>query len=135
MYGAGVAVFAVWTYVIAHAKRGRVELNPRMLADILGGTEEEVKEAIEKLSAPDPNSRHKAYDGRRMVKEGEFQYFLPSWEYYQAIRNEDERRQYNRRKMREHREREYRRKFEKVVTGGVPSLAEKLAVKAEAYET
>lgn len=96
MYGAGMSVFAVWGYVIAHTKRSRVELNPRKMADTLGGTIEEIDAVLTKLQRPDPMSRHKQHEGRRLVKEGEFQYFVPSWEDYQKIRNEDERREYNR---------------------------------------
>lgn len=105
MYGAGVAVFAVWGYVIAHARKSRVELNPKKLSDTLGGTVEEILDAIEVLKSPDPQSRHKEADGRRLVQEGEFQYFLPSWEAYQGIRNADDRRAYNAAKQREYRAR------------------------------
>ena len=103
MYGAGVAVFAVWGYVISHARKGRVELNPKKLADTLGGTVDEIQEAINKLTQPDPQSRHKQNEGRRLIKNGEFQYEIPSWESYQAIRNEDDRREYNRIKQAEYR--------------------------------
>lgn len=103
MYGAGVAVFAVWGYVIAHTRSSRVELNPKKLSDTLGGKVSEIESAIKFLLSPDPNSRHKEHQGRRLIKEGEFQYFLPSWESYQAIRNADDRREYNRRKQAEYR--------------------------------
>lgn len=103
MYGAGVAVFAVWGYVISHARAGKVELNPKKLADTLGGTLEQIESAIEFLCSPDPMSRHKTHEGRRMLKEGQFQFSLPAWEDYQRIRNEDERREYNRVKQREYR--------------------------------
>lgn len=104
MYGAGVPVFAVWGYVIAHARKARVELNPRKLADTLGGDVSEIETAIEFLMKPDPNSRHKEHEGSRLIKEGEFQYFLPSWETYQAIRSADDRREYNRLKQQERRQ-------------------------------
>lgn len=103
MYGAGIAVFAVWGYVIANCNKGSVELNPRKLADTLGGTVEEVVSAIQFLERPDGSSRFKAYDGRRLVKEGEFQFRVPSWEHYRLIRNEDERREYNRKKQAQYR--------------------------------
>lgn len=103
MYGAGVAVFAVWGYVISHARYGRVELNPRKLADTLGGTVDEIAGAIKKLLEPDPESRHKEHDGRRLLREGEFQYNVPSWESYQGIKNEAGRREYNKIKQREYR--------------------------------
>jgi hypothetical protein len=104
MYGAGVAVFAVWGYVIAHTRKSLVELNPKKLADTLGGEREEIEKAIRFLMEKDPNSRHKAHEGRRLLKEGEFQYRVPSWEEYRRILNEDERREYNRKKQAEYRE-------------------------------
>lgn len=97
MYGAGSVVFAVWGYVIAHTRNSRVELNPRKLADTLGDSVGNIRLAIEKLMAPDPESRHKAQDGRRLLKEGEFQYFVPSWAAYAVIMSEEARRDYNRR--------------------------------------
>ncbi len=96
MYGAGLAVFAVWGYVISHARGGWIELNPTKLADTLGGSEAEIHEAISFLSSPDPKSRCKDYEGRRLIKEGEFKYFLPSWEYYHKLRKEEDRREQNR---------------------------------------
>ena len=103
MYGAGLHVFAVWGYIIAHVRRGRVELNPKRIADTLGGVIEDVEDAVRVLQQPDPKSRCKEFDGRRLIKEGEFQYFLPTWERYQGIRNADERREYNKMKQREYR--------------------------------
>jgi hypothetical protein len=133
MYGAGLSVFAVWGYVIAHAWKGKgvVELNPRKLADTLGAKVEEIEKAIEKLMRADPNSRHKEHEGRRLIKEGEFQYLVPTWKWYQSIRNQDERRESNRVAQSKYREKlQQRKKFTPVVTGGVGSLAEREAVKA-----
>lgn len=127
MYGAGVAVFAVWGYVIAHARKARVELNPRKLSDTLGGTEAEIVEAIEVLKSPDLKSRHKASEGRRLVQEGEFQYFLPSWESYQGIRNADDRRAYNAAKQKEYRARKKTVVLEGAKAGGKQAIAEGLA--------
>lgn len=103
MYGAGVGVFAVWGYVISHADKSRVELNPKKLSDTLGASVKEIQGAIDYLCRPDASSRHKQAEGRRLVKEGEFQYFIPTWEAYQRIRNEEERREYNRNKKAESR--------------------------------
>ena len=105
MIGAGPTVFAIMGYVIARTKKSRVELNPKLLAAILGCDEHEVREAIEYLASPDENSRNKEHQGRRLVKEGAYQYFVPSWEHYRGIRNEDDRREYNRIKQRERRAR------------------------------
>ncbi len=127
MYGAGVAVFAVWGYVIAKTRASRIELNPRKLADTLGGTENEIAEAIEWLMHPDPNSRHKSHDGRRLVKQGQFEYFVPSWEDYRKIKNEEARREYNRVKQSEHRMKRRQRAGRK---GPLPGEA--LYVRAEA---
>ena len=105
MYGAGPEAFAVWGYVIANTVNSRVELNPRPLAGIIGTTPAKIEEAIEFLCRPDPESRNPAYEGRRLVREGQFQFLVVSHEIYRAIRSEDERRAYNAQKMREHRER------------------------------
>jgi hypothetical protein len=103
MYGAGADIFAVWGYVIAHTVKSSLEMNPRMLASLLGMTVERVQAAIDYLSAPDPNSRNTDYEGRRLVKDGAFQYFVPSWERYNKIRDQEARREYNRVKKRESR--------------------------------
>lgn len=103
MMGAGPVVFAVWGYVISHAQKDRVEINPRLLATLLGCKEKEILDAIEYLTKPDPDSRCKEHQGRRMVKEGQYQYFLPSAQTYREMRNEDERREYNRQKQAEYR--------------------------------
>lgn len=103
MIGAGLNVFAVWGYIIANTVKSRVEINPRLLAMVLGCKEEEILQAIEYLEKPDPRSRSKEYDGRRIIREGEYQYFIPTFDTYRKILNEDERREYNRLKQAEHR--------------------------------
>lgn len=105
MCGAGSTVFAVWGYVIAHAVRARVELNPILVAAAIGTTPAEVTAAIEYLCAPDPDSRSPANDGARMVREGAHGYLVVNLEAYRSIRNEDDRRAYNREKQRESRAR------------------------------
>lgn len=108
MYGAGVAVFAVWGYVIAKTHHSRIELNPRKLADTLGGDVNEIEEAIGFLCRPDPHSRNQTREGRRLIKEGQFQYYVTGWEEYQSIRNEIERREYNKLAKRSERARKKR---------------------------
>ena len=105
MMGAGSATFAVWGYVIAHAVKSQVELNPRLLATVIGCTTEEVDEAIALLCKPDPNSRSKAESGRRLVKEGQFAYRVVNHDQYVAIRDEEARRESNRLWKRESRAR------------------------------
>jgi len=75
LYGAGMHVFAVWGWILSHKDvEGRVEINPRLVAGELGGTVEQVAAAIEYLMAPDPESRSKQEDGRRLKQVGQFEY-------------------------------------------------------------
>lgn len=96
MVGAGSHVFAVMGYIISKTRFGVVELNPKLLSAILGDSLERVISAIEYLCAPDPGSRNPDEDGRRLVKTGAFSYRVVSWEKYQAIRDEIDRRIQNR---------------------------------------
>ena len=59
--------------------------------------------AIDFLCQPDPNSRHEECDGRRLVKEGTYQYFLPQFDRYQKIKNNDDLREQNRVRQARHR--------------------------------
>jgi hypothetical protein len=72
---------------------------------ILGATETEIVSAIEFLTAPDPDSRNPKDEGRRMVREGKFQYRVVNWEEYQGISNAADLKEYNRRKQAEYRAR------------------------------
>jgi hypothetical protein len=105
MFGAGTDVFAVWGYVIANTVNSTVELNPQLLAVVLGATPERIEAAIEYLCKPDPRSRNPEEDGKRLVKQGQFQFHVVSHQQYREMRNEDERREYNRVKMQESRAR------------------------------
>jgi hypothetical protein len=104
MMGAGVSVFAVWGYVIAKAYKSYVELFPANVALLLGGTETEVQKAIDFLCSPDPRSRIQEHEGRRLIKEGQYDYFVVGWEKYHTIRNQDDRREYNRQKQAKYRQ-------------------------------
>lgn len=103
MIGAGAEVFAIWGYVIANTIQSKVELNPRLLSPVLGIPKEKVETAITFLCTPDPESRNKEHDGCRLVREAQFQYYVPTHAIYRSILNEDERRNYNRMKQREFR--------------------------------
>ena len=106
LMGAGPEVFSVWTYVISTAVDGQVELNPKLLATIIGMPEQAVKDAIQKLCEPDPESRNTEEEGRRMIKEGRFAYKVVSHSTYRKMIDQDQRREYNRTKKREQRARE-----------------------------
>ena len=101
MFGAGAIVFAVWGYVIGNTVESQVELNPKLLAAILGESEEGVTTAIATLCAPDKASRNKGTDGRRLVREGEFAYRVVNHANYRRVRDESDRREYNRAKKAE----------------------------------
>jgi len=116
MVGAGLNVFAVWDYAIAKCKTGVIEINPKLLAFILGGTEDQIQDALDKLCAPDPKSRSKAEDGRRLIKEGEYQYRMVNWAHYQGIKNAEALKEYNREQQRAHRLRETIKKLKKKKT-------------------
>ena len=104
MFGSGFPVFAVWNYALANADRhGSVELNPKLLAAVLGGPVEEVAGALEVLLQVDTESRSKVEEGRRMIRTGEYSYTIVNHAAYNSIRNADERRAYNAGKMREYR--------------------------------
>lgn len=119
MVGAGINVFAVWGYILTLARNGAVEINPKVVAFILGGEEKEIEAALKFLEKPDPESRSKAEGGRRLVREGQFQYRVVNWEVYQGLRSEEARREYNRRKQAEHRDRVNRLKQGKPLPGEV----------------
>jgi hypothetical protein len=105
MCGAGSHVYAVWGYVIAHAVDGQVELNPRLVAFQLGESQEQVEQAIRYLCSPDPQSRNKDDEGRRLVRDGEISYRVVSHATYRAITSTADLREYNRKKQRESRAR------------------------------
>jgi hypothetical protein len=105
MMGAGAPVFAVWTYVLANCNRkGEVELNPKLMAVLLGMQEQEVAAVIEQLCSPDPASRTPDHEGRRLLKQGRYSYFAPNYAKYREIRCEEERREALRLYQRAHRE-------------------------------
>lgn len=103
MLGAGADVFAVWGYVIAHAVNSAVELNPNLLAFILGMELKNVEVAIEYLCQPDSKSRNKAQEGRRLVRSGEYLYEVTTHNIYRKIQNPDEKREADRNRQRKHR--------------------------------
>lgn len=93
MIGAGAVFFAVMGYIIAKSAppNFEVELNPKLLAFIIGEPEEEIIEAIEKMCSPDPKSRSKAEEGRKLLKRGEYLYFVVNGEEYARLKNNSER--------------------------------------------
>jgi hypothetical protein len=103
MRGAGSDVFAVWSYIVSHTINSRVELHPADLAGRIGMSIEDVNTVLEYLQKPDPNSRSKANEGRRMVKEGEYCYWIPNHQAYRDIKDSEDLRLYNANAQRKHR--------------------------------
>src|SRR5208282_1703385 len=123
MCGAGLAVFSVWGYVVAHTYAESVELNPILIAAALGCSPEEVSQAIEYLCAPDPQSRTPLEEGRRLVREGQFIYRVPTFNLYRSLRDQRDRREYNRTKKAESRQHVSTRVSTNVSRGQPPSAA------------
>lgn len=108
MIGMGTPAFAVMGYVLSNmqpnpAVGAQVELNPRLLAFIFGEDESVISKAIEKLCEPDPRSRTKDEEGRRLVRIGEFDYRVINGVKYIKIRNDEERMEANRQRQADHR--------------------------------
>jgi len=104
MVGKGSMAFAVMGYVIANMRPDKevgcqVELNPIVLATILGEPEARVQQAIEFLCAPDVSSRSEEQEGRRLVKLGPYDYLVVNGMKYRQMRDEEERREKNRTQM------------------------------------
>lgn len=109
MVGAGAVVFAVMGYVIAKQEPDKtvgsqVRLNPKLLATILGESQQSVQKAIEYLCAPDEHSTSKEEGGRRLIKLGEFDYRVVNGQKYRMIRDSEARREQNRLAQSKHRE-------------------------------
>jgi hypothetical protein len=109
MMGAGSHVFAVWGFVISNQKPDRevgfqVELNVKLLAMVIGDTEDRMQAAVDYLCAVDPGSRTPDDDGRRLIKLGPFDYRVVNGKKYNNIRNEGERREQNREAQQRHRD-------------------------------
>jgi len=117
MVGAGPTAFAVMTYAIATADmRDRIDLNPTLLAAIIGTTEEDIKKAIVYLCSEDPQSRTKNTEngktGVRLIKEGQFQYHIPNRAKYCMMQSERDAQKVSRRSSRKYRAKQITSQFD-----------------------
>jgi hypothetical protein len=97
MMGAGGHVHSTMVYAVSNAdEQGYVELNPDLLATVIGEPRERIDEAIAYLCATDPKSRTPTEDGRRIVREGQFLYRIVNYGKYRTVRDKEERRRYQR---------------------------------------
>lgn len=108
MVGAGAPAFAVMGYIIANTNSRSccVELNPKLLAFVIGEPEAVIVSAIEKLCQPDPQSRSKAEDGKRLIRRGEFLYLVVNFAHYRDLLRKEKRKEYMADLMAKKRERE-----------------------------
>jgi len=108
MAGSGSHVFAVWGYIIAHTDPNThtVRLNPKVLSAAIGDPCDRIQEAIDVLCQPDPNSTTPDHDGRRLLHQSGFEYFVVTHEKYRGIKTGFDRTAYQREYMRKYREQE-----------------------------
>ena len=100
MSGSGAEMFAVWAYILANSGvDGDVELNPALIGAMIGMPKENVVSVINKLCQPDPNSRSKEQDGKRLIKSGEFLYEIVNYQFYREMQNKKNQRDYMRKYM------------------------------------
>lgn len=92
MFGKNALVQAVWIYCIVKASRrdALVELNPEKLASQFDSTKDAVREAIDFLCSPDPDSRTKTEEGRRLIRLDEYTYKVVNLDRYQSMRQDAE---------------------------------------------
>jgi len=72
MLGIGGEYIAVWMYALAHMKLVRsvgmiVELEPVRIAEVIGMESDAVKDILVRMSQPDPHSRGRRLEGKRLV--------------------------------------------------------------------
>ena len=97
MCGAGTDIFAVWTWILAHSDQdGCLEINPVIVACVLGADVDTVKKAVESLQDKDPASRSKTLNGRRLEHIDGFLFHVVNHQKYRDIRKEEDRRIQNR---------------------------------------
>jgi hypothetical protein len=90
----------VFTNLLAHCdKDGIVDIHPRAIAEEVGLTPDQVRDALLVLESPDDESRSPEEQGRRIVRLDEHRAWgwrVVNYLKYRAIRNEDDRREQNR---------------------------------------
>lgn len=84
----------LFMYLISRADDSGFVRRPslRVVGACTGLTPEEHAKAIEELEAPDPDSRSKAHEGRRILKEDDG-WLIVNFSHYQGIQREDQRRE------------------------------------------
>ena len=90
----------VFTNLLSHAdKLGYADIHPRAIAEEIGITVDDVRAALDRLEAPDPDSRSAVEEGRRIVRVDEHRNWgwrIVDYSKYRAARSADDRREQNR---------------------------------------
>lgn len=97
----------VFINLLVHANaHGEADIHPQAIADETGLALDDVKHVIDMLETPDPESRSHEESGRRITRLDEHRTWgwrIVNYIKYRGIRNEDDRREYNRLKKAESR--------------------------------
>ena len=115
-------VKVVWITMLAmRDERHEVQASIPGLAKRAGVTLEQCQESLEKFMAPDPHSRSKEYDGRRIepIRGG---WVLLNGDYYQKRQSSEERRLYMRNYMRDKRQKERENEINPHVNSNVSNV-------------
>ncbi|HEU4344089.1 MAG TPA: hypothetical protein VFU31_21245, partial [Candidatus Binatia bacterium] len=79
-----------------------MELNPRMVAFQIGKcSEEEVALQVLEFEKPDPESRSKEEEGRKLIRLSPYLYRVVNGAHYDKMKREEDRREYNRTRLKE----------------------------------
>lgn len=107
----GPLAFAVWGYVLSHQKPAQdgeyyVELNSEEISEHIGKTTtEEVESVLAVFQQPDLRSRTPDEEGRRLIRRGQFAYWVVNGKHYQKLSDDEARRAYWRGKKQQQRAR------------------------------
>jgi hypothetical protein len=109
-----------------------VELNPEIIGFLIGEKKDVVAGVMDEMCQPDPRSRTPDNEGRKLVKRGEYSYLVVNGLYYRSIRNEDERREYQRVKQSEYRSKKTSRRQKRMLdVGNIPDGGVRAAASRE----
>lgn len=82
----GPDVVAIWTLLLASTdKLGESLMQPAAAASLLRIPDDRAKKAFEILAAPDPDSRNKEHEGRRILPREDGKWFIVSAQKYQWL--------------------------------------------------
>lgn len=123
MRGKGAVAFAVWGYIISHVKPPdyELELNPDVVAFLIGEPEESISAAIEQFCSPDPKSRTQDHEGRKLIRRGVYLYHVVNGKGYHDIKNEEDKKAFWRDEKKKQRESQ---EITKEVLSSVPQIRE-----------